>query len=142
MVNQKLDSITRQAFAFAEEARHTDVTVEHLLVVLLNNSAALTVLNACDVDIEGLRQELTEYLKPSRSKVLPVAVQPTLGFDRVELHATRYIKGMQGQIVDGAHVLRSIFHEEDTRAASLLKEKGLDGHLVSDFVLYGVKPSR
>ena len=126
MLSKELEQTLSQAFSHARKAGHEFLTIEHLLFALLENSQALTVLKACDVDITILQEELTGFLSDN----LPILdedsereTQPTLAFQRVLQRAVMHVQSSAGVEVTGANVLVSIFSEQQAQAVYLLQKQ-------------------
>ena len=120
MIAQELEVSLHMAFMDARQKRHEFITVEHLLLALLDNPTASQVLRACAANIEELRKLLTEFINEHTPIVTgdDVDTQPTLGFQRVIQRAILHGQSSGKQEVAGAHVLESIFGER-TRTQSI-----------------------
>ena len=126
MLSKELEQTLSQAFSHARKAGHEFLTIEHLLFALLENSQALTVLKACDVDITILQEELTSFLSdnlPILAEDSERATQPTLAFQRVLQRAVMHVQSSAGVEVTGANVLVSIFSEQQAQAVYLLQKQ-------------------
>jgi len=114
MLSKDLEFSINLAFREARERRHEFMTVEHLLLALLDNSAAVEVLKSCGADIDKLKRELQNFIKES-TPVLglddPRETQPTLGFQRVLQRAVLHVQSSGNKEVTGANVLVAIFGE-------------------------------
>jgi ATP-dependent Clp protease ATP-binding subunit ClpA len=126
MLSKDLELTLNLAFQEARNKRHEFMTVEHLLLALLDNASAREVLNRCRVNIDNLRNELSEYVE-SKTPRLPDTeelreTQPTLGFRRVLQRAVFHVQSAGRSEVSGAHVLTAIFSEQGSKAVELLKE--------------------
>ena len=126
MLSKELEQTLSQAFSHARKAGHEFLTIEHLLFALLENSQALAVLKACDVDITILQKELTGFLSdnlPMLAEDSERETQPTLAFQRVLQRAVMHVQSSAGVEVTGANVLVSIFSEQQSQAVYLLQKQ-------------------
>lgn len=126
MLSKELEQTLSQAFSHARKCAHEFLTVEHLLLALLENGQALAVLKVCDVNIETLRQELADFLAdnlPTLAEDSERETQPTLAFQRVLQRAVMHVQSSGGNEVTGANVLVSIFSEQQAQAVYLLKKQ-------------------
>lgn len=148
MLNRELEVTLNIAFKEARAKRHEFMTVEHLLLALLDNQAALAVLRACGVDLEKLRKELQEFID-STTPLIPQndverETQPTLGFQRVLQRAVFHVQSSGKREVTGANVLVAIFSEQESQAVFLLKQQNVARIDVVNFIAHGISkvPSR
>lgn len=142
MLNKDLELTLNLAFRFARERRHEYMTVEHLLLALLDNPAAGEALRSCGANIEKLRQELSSFID-STTPVLPDGemerdTQPTLGFQRVLQRAVFHVQSSGKAEVTGANVLVAIFSEQESQAVYLLKKIDITRLDVVNFISHGV----
>ena len=142
MLSKDLELTLNDAFKNAREKRHEFMTVEHLLLALLDNDAALKVLGACGVELPGLRQELTEFVD-STTPLIPSAddereTQPTLGFQRVLQRAVFHVQSSGKKEVTGANVLVAIFSEQESQAVYVLKKQNVARIDVVNFISHGI----
>lgn len=142
MLNKDLELTLNLAFRFARERRHEYMTVEHLLLALLDNPAAGEALRSCGANIEKLRQELASFID-STTPVLPEGelerdTQPTLGFQRVLQRAVFHVQSSGKSEVTGANVLVAIFSEQESQAVYLLKKIDITRLDVVNFISHGV----
>jgi ATP-dependent Clp protease ATP-binding subunit ClpA len=141
MLSKELELTLNSAFREAREKRHEFMTVEHLLLALLDNPAASKVLKACGVEIEKLREELTEYLGES-TPVLPVKddreTQPTLGFQRVLQRAVFHVQSSGKKEVTGANVLVAIFGERESQAVYFLNRQNITRLDIVNYISHGI----
>lgn len=126
MLNKELESSLNGAFARARDKRHEFMTVEHLLLALLENDAAREALLACQADIDVLRRELDTFIDQT-TPLIPKndetrETQPTLSFQRVLQRAVFHVQSSGRSEVTGANVLVAIFSEQESHAAYLLKK--------------------
>ena len=131
------------AFVDARSSRHEFITVEHLLLALLDNAAAVDVLKACDADIESLRGKLRKFVNEN-TPVVPgeedVDTQPTLGFQRVIQRAIMHVSsnGNNKNPATGANVLVAIFSEKDSHAVFFLQEENITRLDVVNYISHGI----
>jgi ATP-dependent Clp protease ATP-binding subunit ClpA len=126
MLSKELEQTLSQAFNYARQRSHEFLTVEHLLLALLENGQALAVLKACNVDIPVLRQELSDFLAdnlPTLPEDSERETQPTLAFQRILQRAVMHVQSSGGTEVTGANVLVSIFSEQQSQAVYLLQKQ-------------------
>ncbi|WP_042424498.1 ATP-dependent Clp protease ATP-binding subunit ClpA [Comamonas granuli] len=144
MIAQELEVSLHMAFVEARQQRHEFITVEHLLLALLDNPSAAEVLRACAAHIEDLRTSLTHFIKDNTPQVAgtdEVDTQPTLGFQRVIQRAIMHVQstGNGKKEVTGANVLVAIFGEKDSHAVYYLHQQGVTRLDVVNFIAHGIK---
>ena len=144
MIAQELEVSLHMAFVEARQARHEFITVEHLLLALLDNPSAAEVLRACAVNIEDLRKTLTNFIGDNTPTVpgsSDVDTQPTLGFQRVIQRAIMHVQSASNgkKEVTGANVLVAIFGEKDSHAVYYLHQQGVTRLDVVNFISHGVR---
>ena len=141
MLSKELEVTLNQAFKDAREKRHEYMTVEHLLLALLDNPTAVRVLTACGADIEVLRAQLTEFIDEN-SPLLPADedrdTQPTLGFQRVLQRAVFHVQSSGKKEVTGANVLVAIFGERESQAVFLLNQQDVARLDVVNCISHGI----
>src|SRR3981189_2328636 len=143
MIAQELEVSLHMAFVEARQQRHEFITVEHLLLALLDNPSAAEVLRACSANIDDLRKSLSNFIKDNTPQVAgtdDVDTQPTLGFQRGIQRAIMHVQstGNGKKEVTGANVLVAIFGEKDSHAVYYLHQQGvtrLDG---ANFISHGI----
>ncbi len=141
MIAQELEVSLHMAFAESRQKRHEFITVEHLLLAMLDNLTAADVLRACSVDIDDLRKLLTEHVNentPTVSGTGEVDTQPTLGFQRVIQRAILHVQSSGKKEVTGANVLVAIFGEKDSHAVYFLRQKGVTRLDVVNYISHGI----
>lgn len=143
MLNKELEQTLNAAFVFAREQRHEFMTVEHLLLALLDNNAAREALNACGANIESLRAELLTFVKETTPLILDNPsgereTQPTLGFQRVLQRAVFHVQSSGKDEVTGANVLVAIFSEQESQAVFILKKADVTRLDVVNFISHGI----
>jgi ATP-dependent Clp protease ATP-binding subunit ClpA len=146
MIAQELEVSLHMAFVEARQQRHEFITVEHLLMALLDNPSAAEVLRACAANIDDLRKSLATFIKentPTVSGTEEVDTQPTLGFQRVIQRAIMHVQstGSGKKEVTGANVLVAIFGEKDSHAVYYLHQQGVTRLDVVNFIAHGIKKS-
>jgi len=141
MIAQELEVSLHMAFVEARQKRHEFITVEHLLLALLDNPSAAEVLKACAANIEELRRELTNFINehtPKVENVEEVDTQPTLGFQRVIQRAILHVQSSGKKEVTGANVLVAIFGEKDSHAVYFLQRQKISRLDVVNFISHGI----
>ncbi|MDD5364743.1 MAG: ATP-dependent Clp protease ATP-binding subunit ClpA [Gallionellaceae bacterium] len=141
MIAQELEVSLHMAFMEARQKRHEFITVEHLLLAMLDNPSAAEVLRACAADINGLRLQLTEFIE-KHTPQLPgeneVDTQPTLGFQRVIQRAILHVQSSGKKEVTGANVLVALFGEKDSHALHYLTQQGITRLDVVNYISHGI----
>ncbi len=143
MIAQELEVSLHMAFVEARQQRHEFITVEHLLLALLDNPSAAEVLRACAANVEDLRKNLTGFIKEN-TPVVPGAeeidTQPTLGFQRVIQRAIMHVQSTSNgkKEVTGANVLVAIFGEKDSHAVYYLHQQGITRLDVVNYISHGI----
>jgi ATP-dependent Clp protease ATP-binding subunit ClpA len=142
MLSKDLELTLNDAFRHAREKRHEFMTVEHLLLALLDNEAALQVLSACGSDLSDLKTELIEFVD-STTPLIPSSdgereTQPTLGFQRVLQRAVFHVQSSGKKEVTGANVLVAIFSEQESQAVYLLKKQNVARIDVVNYISHGI----
>ena len=143
MLNKELEKSINQAFKSARDARHEFMTVEHLLLALIDNHSAHDALVACGADIDQLRRELTVFLEQT-TPLIPLEelerdTQPTLGFQRVLQRAVFHVQSSGHNEVFGANVLVAIFSEQESQAVYFLKKADINRLDVVNYISHGVR---
>ena len=146
MIAQELEVSLHMAFVEARQQRHEFITVEHLLLALLDNPSASEVLKACSANIDDLRKSLTNFIVDNTPQVAgndEVDTQPTLGFQRVIQRAIMHVQstGNGKKEVTGANVLVAIFGEKDSHAVYYLHQQGVTRLDVVNFIAHGIRKS-
>ena len=146
MIAQELEVSLHMAFVEARKERHEFITVEHLLLALLDNPSAAEVLRACSANVDDLRKALVNFIKDNTPQVAgsdDVDTQPTLGFQRVIQRAIMHVQstGNGKKEVTGANVLVAIFGEKDSHAVYYLHQQGVTRLDVVNFIAHGIKKS-
>ncbi len=146
MIAQELEVSLHMAFVEARQQRHEFITVEHLLLALLDNPSGAEVLRACSANIDDLRKSLNAFIADNTPQVAgtdEVDTQPTLGFQRVIQRAIMHVQstGSGKKEVIGANVLVAIFGEKDSHAVYYLHQQGVTRLDVVNFIAHGIKKS-
>ena len=143
MISEELEVSLHMAFVEARTARHEFITVEHLLLSLLDNAAAVDVLRACAANLPELRQHLRKFVADNTPVVegtQEVDTQPTLGFQRVIQRAIMHVSSSSTTKteVTGAHVLVAMYGEKDSHAIYYLHQQGVTRLDVVNYLSHGV----
>ncbi|MBQ0783744.1 MAG: ATP-dependent Clp protease ATP-binding subunit ClpA [Amphritea sp.] len=142
MLNKELEDTLSVAFKSARARRHEFMTVEHLLLALLDNSEARAVLDACGVDLNKMRSLLSTFIEDT-TPLLPddipdVETQPTLGFQRVLQRAVFHVQSSGRGEVNGANVLVAIFSEQESQAVYVLNQQGIERIDIVNYISHGI----
>jgi len=141
MIAQELEVSLHMAFVEARQKRHEFITVEHLLLALLDNPTAAEVLRACGANIDELRKQLTQHIAEQTPRIAAereVDTQPTLGFQRVIQRAILHVQSSGKKEVTGANVLVAIFGEKDSHAVYFLQQQGITRLDVVNYISHGI----
>ena len=141
MIAQELEVSLHMAFVEARQKRHEFITVEHLLLALLDNPSAAETLRACGASIEPLRKDLSKFIAehtPTIAGEEEIDTQPTLGFQRVIQRAILHVQSSGKKEVNGANVLVAIFGEKDSHAVYYLQKQGITRLDVVNFISHGI----
>lgn len=145
MLSKELEQTLSIAFKAAREKRHEFMTVEHLLLALLDNQSAQAVLNAVGADNEQLRQDLTQFIDFTTPLIASEdndrETQPTLGFQRVLQRAVFHVQSSGKKEVTGANVLVAIFSEQESQAVYFLKQQEIARIDVVNYIAHGISCS-
>ncbi|NBQ85134.1 MAG: ATP-dependent Clp protease ATP-binding subunit ClpA, partial [Methylophilaceae bacterium] len=141
MIAQELEVSLHMAFMDARQKRHELITVEHLLLAMIDNPTAADVLRACGANLDNLRSELNHYIEEHTPMVGgddEVDTQPTLGFQRVIQRAILHVQSSGKKEVTGANVLVAIYGEKDSHAVFFLHQQGVTRLDVVNYISHGV----
>jgi len=142
MLSKELESTLNNAFKGARSKRHEYMTVEHLLLALLDNPSAVKVLKACGLDLNVLKESLLEFVDSTTPLIPPNdaerETQPTLGFQRVLQRAVFHVQSSGKTEVTGANVLVAIFSEQESQAVYYLKQQGVARIDVVNYIAHGI----
>jgi ATP-dependent Clp protease ATP-binding subunit ClpA len=141
MLSKELEVTLNAAFKNAHDKRHEFITVEHLLLALLDNTAAETIMKACACDIKTLRGQLTQFIDETMS-LIPQGIQretqPTLGFQRVLQRAVFHVQASDKKEVTGANLFVALFSEQDSHAVYLLNKQDISRLDVVNYLAHGI----
>ena len=141
MIAQELEVSLHMAFMDARQKRHELITVEHLLLAMLDNPSASEVLSSCGANLDKLREDVVGHIEEHTPKVGgkdDVDTQPTLGFQRVIQRAMLHVQSSGKKEVTGANVLVAIFGEKDSHAVYFLHQQGIARLDVVNFIAHGI----
>src|SRR5512139_2757217 len=141
MIAQELEVSLHMAFVEARQKQHEFITVEHLLLAMLDNPSAAEVLKACGVDLEELRGVLTDFIQEHTPRLAPHSdadTQPTQGFQRVIQRAILHVQSSGKKEVTGANVLVAIFGEKESHAVYFLNQRGVTRLDVVNYIAHGI----
>ena len=141
MIAQELEVSLHMAFVEARQKRHEFITVEHLLLALLDNPTAAEVLRACGANLDELRKQLSQHIAEQTPRIgteREVDTQPTLGFQRVIQRAILHVQSSGKKEVTGANVLVAIFGEKDSHAVYFLQQQGITRLDVVNYISHGI----
>lgn len=141
MLSTELEFTLNQAFAEARASQHEFMTIEHLLLALLDNPSAAEVLRACAADFELLRNDINEFIEDTTPR-LPLNdardTQPTLGFQRVLQRAVFHVQSTEKKEVSGANVLVALFSEQDSQAVYFLERQDITRLDIVNYISHGI----
>ena len=140
MLSKELEFCLNNAFKEARTKRHEFITVEHLLLALLDAAQVLDVLKACGASVETLRRELTDYIQETTPRVdsSDPDVQPTLGFQRVLQRAVFHVQSSGKKEVTAINVLVAVFGEKESHAVYLLGRQGVTRLDIVNYISHGI----
>ena len=141
MIAQELEVSLHMAFVEARQKRHEFITVEHLLLALLDNPTAAEVLRTCGANLDELRKQLSQHIAEQTPRIgteREVDTQPTLGFQRVIQRAILHVQSSGKKEVTGANVLVAIFGEKDSHAVYFLQQQGITRLDVVNYISHGI----
>ncbi len=141
MIAQELEVSLHMAFMDARQKRHEFISVEHLLLAMLDNPSALDVLRACGANIDTMREQVVAFIEEHTPKVEgedEVDTQPTLGFQRVIQRAILHVQSSGKKEVTGANVLVAVFGEKDSHAVYFLGQQGVSRLDIVNFISHGI----
>ena len=141
MIAQELEVSLHMAFVEARQKRHEFITVEHLLLALIDNPSAAEALRSCGAKADALRKDLTNFIDehtPTVSGEDDIDTQPTLGFQRVIQRAILHVQSSGKKEVNGANVLVAIYGEKDSHAVYFLQKQGVTRLDVVNYISHGI----
>ena len=143
MIAQELEVSLHLAFVEARQKRHEFITVEHLLLALLDNPTAAQALRACGANLELLRHDISRFIN-DHTPIVPgrndIDTQPTLGFQRIIQRAILHVQSSGKKEVTGANVLIAIFGERDSHAVYYLQKQGITRLDLVNYISHGINP--
>lgn len=145
MIAQELEVSLHMAFMDARQKRHEFISVEHLLLAMIDNPSAAEVLRACGSNLDQLRKQLTDFIDehtPTVPGEQEVETQPTLGFQRVIQRAILHVQSSGKKEVTGANILVAIFGEKDSHAVYYLHQQGISRLDVVNYISHGITKQR
>ncbi|AVY93396.1 MULTISPECIES: ATP-dependent Clp protease ATP-binding subunit ClpA [Microvirgula] len=145
MIAQELEVSLHMAFMEARQKRHELISVEHLLLAMLDNPSAAEVLRACNANIDQLRRQLAEFIDqhtPTVPGTEDVETQPTLGFQRVIQRAILHVQSSGKKEVTGANILVAIFGEKDSHAVYFLHQQNISRLDVVNYISHGITKNK
>ncbi len=141
MLNKELEKTLNDAFKRAHQMRHEFITVEHLLLAMMENKSACEVFQAAGGDVAAMTSEIESYLEQS-TPIIPADIeretQPTLGFQRVLQRAVFHVQSSGKKEVTGANVLVAIFSEQDSQSVYLMSRQDVTRLDVVNFISHGI----
>ena len=142
MLSKELELTLNTAFTVARSKRHEFMTVEHLLLALLDNASAADVLRACGANLDKLRTDLQDFINTT-TPLIPEdqddrETQPTLGFQRVLQRAVFHVQSSGKSEVTGANVLVAIFSEQESQAVYFLKQQNVARVDAVNYIAHGI----
>src|SRR5689334_13461133 len=147
MLDKELEYTLNVAFKEARAKRHEFVTVEHLLLALLDNSSVAEVLKSCGANMSRLRNNLSEFIERT-TPIIPLNIhdretQPTLGFQRVIQRAVFQVQSAGKTEVIGANVLAAIFSEQESQSVYFIRQENVSRLDVINYIAHGTtKPAK
>ena len=141
MIAQELEVSLHLAFVEARQKRHEFITVEHLLLAMLDNASAAQALRANNMDVDELRRVVADFVDRHTPIVAgneDVDTQPTVGFQRVIQRAILHVQSTNKKEVSGVNILAALFGEKDSHAVHFLTERGLTRLDVVNYIVHGV----
>ena len=139
--SRNLEQALHRALALANERHHEYATLEHLLLALIDDQDAAAVMRACNVDLDALRRNLTEYVDAELSNLITDSSddsKPTAGFQRVIQRAVIHVQSSGREEVTGANVLVAIFAERESHAAYFLQEQDMTRYDAVNYISHGI----
>ncbi|MBI1188005.1 MAG: ATP-dependent Clp protease ATP-binding subunit ClpA, partial [Alphaproteobacteria bacterium] len=141
--SRTLEQTLRRALSLANEHRHEYVTLEHLLLSLIDDDDAAQVMTACKVDLDKLRVNLENYLDDELENLVvehgdQEEARPTAGFQRVLQRAMLHVDSSGQREVTGANVLVAIFSERESHAAYFLQEQDMTRYDAVNYISHGL----
>ena len=142
MLSDNLEKTIKRAISYAIDRQHEYVTLEHLLLALIDDKDALGVLNACDINIKNLKISLLKYIDQELKNITSAAAQeaePSASFQRVLQRTTSQVYSSDSNKITGANVLVSIFSERESHAVYFLQKQDMSRLDALNFISHGIK---
>ena len=142
MLSDNLEKTIKRSISYANDRQHEYVTLEHLLLALIDDKNARDVLNACDVDIENLKISLIKYLDEELKNITSAATQeaePSASFQRVLQRTASHVYSSSNKKINGANVLVSIFSERESHAVYFLQKQDMSRLDALNFISHGIE---
>jgi ATP-dependent Clp protease ATP-binding subunit ClpA len=143
-ISRELQEALRRAFNEAQQQRHEYVTLEHVLLGLLEDPSVSEALGSCGADLKRLRKALYEFIDHSIEKLpedVDVQVQQTLGVRRVLQRAAIHVVSSDQDVIKGVAVLVQMFNEEESYAVYLLEREGVSQFDLKRYISHGIRPN-
>jgi ATP-dependent Clp protease ATP-binding subunit ClpA len=144
MLSPNLEQTLHRALAFANDRRHDYATLEHLLLALVDDQDAIAVMRACNVDVERLRRDLTDYVDNQLGNIVGGRnneAKPTAGFQRVLQRAAIHVQSSGREEVTGANILVALFSERESHAVFFLQEQEMSRLDAVNYISHGIAKS-
>jgi ATP-dependent Clp protease ATP-binding subunit ClpA len=141
MLSPTLEQTLHRALAYANERRHDYATLEHLLLALADDQDAIAVMRACNLDLEKLKRELTDYIDNQLSNIVGKhhnEAKPTAGFQRVLQRAAIHVQSSGREEVTGANVLVALFSERESHAVYFLQSQDMSRLDAVNYISHGI----
>jgi ATP-dependent Clp protease ATP-binding subunit ClpA len=141
MLSPNLEQTLRRALAYANDRRHDYATLEHLLLALVDDQDAIAVMRACNVDVERLRRDLSDYVDNQLGNIVGShhnEAKPTAGFQRVLQRAAIHVQSSGREEVTGANILVALFSERESHAVFFLQEQEMSRLDAVNYISHGI----
>ena len=145
MLSERLEKTIKRSISYASDRQHQYVTLEHLLLALIDDKDASGVLNACSVDIKSLKISLTKYLDQELKSIISASVQeaePSASFQRVLQRTASHVYTSESKKINGANVLVSIFSERESHAVYFLQKQDMSRLDALNFISHGIEKNK
>jgi ATP-dependent Clp protease ATP-binding subunit ClpA len=144
MLSPNLEQSLHRALAYANDRRHDYATLEHLLLALVDDQDAIAVMRACNVDVDRLRRDLTDYVDNQLGNIVGRhnnEAKPTAGFQRVLQRAAIHVQSSGREEVTGANILVALFSERESHAVFFLQEQEMSRLDAVNYISHGIAKS-
>ncbi len=144
MLSPNLEQTLHRALAYANDRRHDYATLEHLLLALVDDQDAIAVMRACNVDVDRLRRDLTDYVDNQLGNIVGRhnnEAKPTAGFQRVLQRAAIHVQSSGREEVTGANILVALFSERESHAVFFLQEQEMSRLDAVNYISHGIAKS-